>query len=314
MTPANQSRQALGIACGVGAGALWGVVFMGPQLLSGFSPVEQSAGRFLAYGLASLVLIAPLWRSVAPRITREDWAALFWLSMAGNIVYFLFMVVAVQKAGIAVTSLIVGLVPVTASLFGGGPDSLRLRDMAGPLLVILAGVAAINVDLFSHGGGPNASTLDLIVGVVCAVAALLSWTGYAVFNARYLKAHPHFTSNEWSLLSGIVTGGLALLMIPSFFIGPSHGMDAYPVFWGVSIVLALGASVVGNSLWNGASRMLPMSLSGQLIVFETQFALLYGFVLEHRLPRPLEWTAIALLMAGVLWSAHKHRTVPVAAH
>lgn len=310
----TSNRKVLGISCGVGAGALWGMVFLGPQMLPGFSPVEQSAGRYLAYGLASLVLIAPLWRKLAPRVTRADWRALFWLSMAGNIVYFLFMVEAVHKAGIAVTSLIVGLVPVTASLFGGGHDSLKLRDMAGPLLVILAGVAAINIDLFSHGGGPDASTLDLVFGVFCAVAALLSWTAYAVYNARHLKAHPHFTSNEWSLLTGLVTGGLALLMVPAFFIGPRHGMGAYPMFWGVSIILALGASVVGNGLWNGASRMLPMSLSGQLIVFETLFALLYGFILEHRVPRPLEWLAIALLMSGILWSAHKHRVVPENAH
>ncbi|MDG2523719.1 DMT family transporter [Caulobacter segnis] len=313
MTMAS-NRQALGIACGVGAGALWGLVFLGPKMLTGFSPVELSAGRYLAYGLASLLLIAPLWRRLAPRVTRADWKALFWLSLAGNIVYFLFLVVAIQKAGIAVASLIVGLVPVSASLFGRGHDSLKLRDMAGPLLVILAGVAAINVDLFSHGGGPDASTLDLVVGVACAVAALLSWTAYAVYNARHLKAHPHFTSNEWSLLTGLVTGGQALLLAPAFFIGASHGMDAYPMFWGVSIIVAIGASVVGNGLWNGASRMLPMSLSGQLIVFETLFALLYGFILEHRTPRAFEWAAIALLMAGILWSADKHRTVPQAAH
>ncbi|MET0338696.1 MAG: DMT family transporter, partial [Caulobacter sp.] len=144
--------------------------------------------------------------------------------------------------------------------------------------------------------------------------ALLSWTAYAVYNARHLKAHPHFTSNEWSLLTGLVTGFQALFLIPAFFIGPSHGMDAFPMFWGIVTITAIGASVIGNALWNGASRMLPMSLSGQLIVFETLFALLYGFILEHRGPRPFEIAAVALLMGGVLWSAHKHRTVPAAAH
>ncbi len=315
MTPAKQSRHALGIACGVGAGALWGIVFLGPQVLSDFSPVELSAGRYLAYGLASLLLIAPIWKRLSGRVTRVDWKALFWLSLAGNIVYFLFLVVAIQKAGIAVASLIVGLVPVSASLFGGGhSDSLRLRALIGPLALILAGVAAINIDLFSHGGGPDATTFDLILGVACAVAALLSWTAYAVYNARHLKAHPHFTSNEWSLLTGLMTGAQALLLMPAFVLGPKHGMDAFPLFWGVVTVTAIGASVIGNALWNGASRMLPISLSGQLIVFETLFALLYGFVLEHRVPRPLEWLAVALLMSGILWSAHKHRVAPENAH
>jgi drug/metabolite transporter (DMT)-like permease len=71
--------------------------------------------------------------------------------------------------------------------------------------------------------------------------------------------------------------------------------------------VALGASVIGNGLWNAASKLLPLSLSGQLIVFETLFALLYGFLHEGRWPRPLESCAIALMLAGVLWSVSLHR-------
>jgi drug/metabolite transporter (DMT)-like permease len=51
---------------------------------------------------------------------------------------------------------------------------------------------------------------------------------------------------------------------------------------------------------------LPLTLSGQLIVFETLFALLYGFVYDARLPRPLEAAAIVLLIAGVMWSVRRH--------
>jgi len=60
-------------------------------------------------------------------------------------------------------------------------------------------------------------------------------------------------------------------------------------------------------LWNAASRYLPLSLSGQLIVFETLFALLYGFLHEGRWPRGLEAAAIVLMLAGVLWSVRLHR-------
>jgi hypothetical protein len=50
----------------------------------------------------------------------------------------------------------------------------------------------------------------------------------------------------------------------------------------------------------------PMTLSGQLILFETLFALLYGFIYQQRLPRLLESAAIVLLIAGVLWSVRVH--------
>jgi hypothetical protein len=34
--------------------------------------------------------------------------------------------------------------------------------------------------------------------------------------------------------------------------------------------------------------------------------LLYGFIYDGRLPRPLEAAAIALLLAGVVWSVRRH--------
>jgi drug/metabolite transporter (DMT)-like permease len=76
--------------------------------------------------------------------------------------------------------------------------------------------------------------------------------------------------------------------------------------------------VIGNGLWNAASRLLPLSLSGQLIVFETLFALLYGFLHEGRWPKGLETAAILLMLACVLWSVRLHRpsaktVIPVAA-
>ncbi|RBF04126.1 EamA/RhaT family transporter, partial [Xanthomonas oryzae pv. oryzae] len=61
-----------------------------------------------------------------------------------------------------------------------------------------------------------------------------------------------------------------------------------------------------NALWNRASRVLPLTLVGQMIVFETVFALLYGFAWEMRLPTPLELAAIACLLVGVLWCAALH--------
>ncbi len=48
----NQSRASgailAGIFCGMGAGALWGLVFLAPEIVPGFSPLEQAIGRDLA--------------------------------------------------------------------------------------------------------------------------------------------------------------------------------------------------------------------------------------------------------------------------
>jgi drug/metabolite transporter (DMT)-like permease len=78
-------------------------------------------------------------------------------------------------------------------------------------------------------------------------------------------------------------------------------------FAGLIVAMALFCSVLGNALWNIASRALPLALTGQMIVFETIFASLYGYLWEGRWPTPLESLALALLVAGVAMCARAHR-------
>lgn len=304
----NPRNLILGLLCGLIAGAFWGGVFLAPLLLHDFTPLQMTAGRYLAYGVASLVLLAPTAWAVFGRMTGRDWRDLALLSLLGNLIYYVGLAVAVQNAGVAAASLIIGLLPVTVTLVGARPgQGVPLRRLAAPLALLAAGVVCINVDVFRAGDG--APVPRLVLGVLGAVLALGCWTAYAVWNARRLAATPHFNSHEWSLLTGVVTGALSLaLVIPAFALkGAAHGLEAWGYFWAVSLAVAVGASVIGNGLWNAASRLLPLSLSGQLIVFETLFALLYGFAHEGRWPRPLEGLAIALMLGGVLWSVSLHR-------
>jgi drug/metabolite transporter (DMT)-like permease len=58
------------------------------------------------------------------------------------------------------------------------------------------------------------------------------------------------------------------------------------------------------------SRLLPLTLVGQMILFETLFALLYGFLWERRLPSPLEVTAFALVVTSLVTCLAAHRKQP----
>ena len=297
----------LGLLCGVIAGAFWGGVFLAPRLLANFTPLQATAGRYLAYGLAAAVLLAPRWKDVMARMDRRDWRDLLLLSLLGNLVYYVGLAVAVQTAGVALASLVIGLLPVTITLVGARRgEGTPLRRLIWPLALIVAGGACINLDAFAAAG--RAGMGRTLLGLAGALLALAMWTAYAVWNARRLATTPRFNSHEWSLLTGVATGLLSLvLVVPAFAVtGKAHAADAWGLFWGVSFTVAIGASVIGNGLWNAASRLLPLSLSGQLIVFETVFALLYGFLHDGRWPRPLESAAIALMLAGVLWSVRLH--------
>jgi drug/metabolite transporter (DMT)-like permease len=229
----------------------------------------------------------------------------------------MFLALGVKLAGVAPTSLIIGVLPISVTLMGHKDHgAVPLRQLALPLLVVAAGIACINIDVFTHdSSGAGVDGLHKLLGVACATGALVCWTWYAVDNARYLKRNPHFSSGEWSALYGLSSGLIALLigaLAMAIFhndvtgaAGAASGRN-WSWFWLVNTLLALGASVIGNHLWNVASRSVPVTLSGQLILFETLFALLYGFIYKQQMPRLLELAAIVLLTSGVLWSVRVH--------
>lgn len=293
----------LGIGAGIAAGAFWGLVFLAPELVPGFTPLQLSAGRYLAYGIVAALLVARAWPRLRHSLTWADWRGLAWLSLAGNIVYYLFLAQAVQLGGVAMTSIVIGLLPITVTLAGSREHgAVPLRRLAPSLLLGGAGLACIGWDaLASGGGGPG-------LGLLCAVGALLSWTFYAVVNRRWLARLEDVSANEWSLLVGVMTGAQALLLaVPAFHGGTAPAGAEWLRFLGVVTAVGIFCSVVGNALWNYASRALPTALMGQMIVFETVFASLYGFLWEARWPGGLEAAALVLLVAGVISCAAAHR-------
>ncbi len=313
----------IGVLCGLLAGAMWGMVFIVPVLLPAFSPVELAVGRYTAYGAIAFGLMLPRLRGLFARLARSDYAALVRHALAGNIVYYMLLALGVKLAGVAPTSLIIGVLPIAVTLMGRKDhDAVPLRRLALPLLVVSAGIACINVDVFRQAQAISADVGRTVLGLACASGALLCWSWYTIDNTRYLKRNPHFSSAEWSALYGLTSGAIALAIgVAGLALwhgeitgasGAASGRD-WATFWVTNTLLALGASVIGNHLWNIASRRVPVTLSGQLILFETLFALMYGFIHAHQFPRPLEMAAMALLTIGVVWSVRVHAMEDVAA-
>ena len=313
----------IGVLCGLLAGAMWGMVFIVPELLPAFSPVELAVGRYLAYGAIAFGLMLPRLRALFLRLESSDYAALLRHALAGNIVYYMLLALGVKLAGVAPTSLIIGVLPIAVTLLGRKDHgAVSLRSLALPLLVVTAGIVCINVDVFRHAQAINADMARTVLGIACATGALLCWSWYTIDNARYLKRNAHFSSAEWSALYGLASGAIALVIALVCLAlwheritgaaGAASGRD-WTVFWITNTLLALGASVIGNQLWNIASRRVPLTLSGQLILFETLFALLYGFIHAHQNPRPLEIAAVCLLIVGVVWSVRIHAMEEAAA-
>ncbi|RZJ27994.1 MAG: DMT family transporter [Brevundimonas sp.] len=303
----------VGTACGVGAGAMWGLVFLAPKVAPEASPLLMSAGRYLAYGIIAALLLAPRWRRVTALLDAKAWRALAWLSLAGNIIYYLFLVVSVHFAGVAASALIVGMVPVVVAVLGlRDPDAPPLRKVAPPILLAALAVVLIGWESLSREGLSRDAT-EVFIGLGCGLAALLSWSAYAVGNSRWMARLPQVSAHDWSLLTGVVTGGFALLLaVPALAGAAGDTADQWARLAAVSVGVAVLASIVGNAFWNQASRLLPLSMLGQMIVFETLFAFLYGYLWEGRGPTLIELVAMAMMVVSVVWCLRAHRPSAVA--
>lgn len=302
------NRTTFGIACGMGAGALWGLVFLAPELARDFTPLQLAIGRYLAYGIVSAVLIAPRFRALVGTLARRDWLALVWLSLAGNTLYYILLSAAVQNAGIATTSLVIGFLPVAVTVIGSRDrDAVPLTRLLPSLLLCAAG--AICIGWQALGRPATADAGRDVIGFACAIGALVAWTAYAVGNTRALNRLDRVSVHDWNLLTGVITGAQAVALLPiSAAVDPiRHAAGAWMQFGAVSIAVAVAASILGNALWNRMSRLLPLTMVGQMILFETLFALLYGFLWERRLPALIEVAAFVLVVASVLTCIAAHR-------
>jgi len=303
-----RSGTVTGVLCGMGAGALWGLVFLAPAVVREFPPLDLAIGRYLAYGLISALLIGPRLRGLLPKIARREWAALAWLSLTGNTLYYILLSTAVQMGGIAMTSLIIGFLPVAVTIIGSRDrGAVPLRQLTLSLLLCVGGAVCIGRQAVA--APPAKSMVTEATGLLCAVGALVSWTIYAVGNARCLVRLRDISAQDWNLLTGVVTGTQSLVLIPLALLLDvvRHAPIEWVKFAGVSVGVAILASIAGNALWNRMSRLLPLTLVGQMILFETLFALLYGFLWERRLPTPLELAAFALVVLSVVTCIAAHR-------
>jgi len=250
----------------------------------------------------------PQWRRVCTHLSVADWKSLFWLSLIGNLLYYSLVGTGVQWVGIATTSLIVGLIPVLVTLAGrNDANAVSLPKLLPSLCCAVGGVVLISWHALINGDRPD--TVTNIAGMLCAVGALVTWSWFAVSNSRRLVQVTGVSSHDWALLTGVITGAQSLLLaMPVLgFQATLHSPSQWLYFFWVAGGIALLSSVIGGACWNQASRLLPLALSGQVLVIETLAALVFGFLWEHRLPDVYELAAIALLVAGVVWCLRCHR-------
>ena len=315
--PSHRHALTTGTLFALAAGLMWGLVFVAPTMLADYPAVLLTMGRYLAFGLIALPLA--WWdRSRLAELTGADWVEAIKLAAVGNVLYYLCLAAAIQRAGGPLPTMIIGTLPVviavTANLRRSAPGlrqegRLPWLRMLPSLGLIAAGLACVNhaettqlpadTDLARYG-----------LGALLAVAAVACWTWYPLRNAEWLRAHADRSPRAWATAQGLATLPMALLGYALFWAWSAWSSSslAFPMPFGpqpllfIGLMLAIGlfASWLGTLCWNEASQRLPPALAGQLIVFETLAALAYAYLLRAAWPGWLTGAGVCLLVAGVV--------------
>lgn len=293
-----------GIVFALTACLIWGLIFVIPGFMTGFNALEVAIGRFIFFGLFSIVILLRVKNRYPPAI----WAKAIYYSLFSTMGYYIFLVLALRFATPAICALVLGISPIAIAFYGNWKQrEVPFKSLILPSLLILVGLIIIN---FPHLKGSS----SFLLGLGCITVSLVSWSWFVVANSRFLNRHPEVKSHDWSTLIGIgafIWALIALLILKLFFEDQipmekylTPGRERQMFFIGAAI-LGILCSWGGGFLWNRACLRLPVSLAGQLTIFETIFGVLFVYLIEGRFPLLSEGIGIAILLGAVSYGVRK---------
>jgi drug/metabolite transporter (DMT)-like permease len=300
------------VTAGLTGGLIWGLAFPIPVLLQAWSPSAITAGRYLAYGLVSGALFVAAGQGIR-RLAREHWWTAFQFAIAGNIGYYLLLVIGIATVGAPATDLVIGAIPIVLALAGNlVAPAYAWRRLILPVALVAVGLVLINgLEIAGSRSYNPAPTPIKLAGLVAAFGAVAIWSWYALANARFLTSHPEVSGAAWSTIVGVATGTLTLAALPLLWLTgqltPSNrGASLLGLIAGTAI-LGILVSWVGTWLWNAASSRLPPSLAGQLINVETVSGFAYVYAIRLEWPPVGQLIGFALVILGLLAAPYRQQ-------
>lgn len=285
----------IGILAGLATCALWGLTFIAPRAVEPFTAWDLTVARYGVFGLASGLLM--LDRRFRPTgIPRNQIAIGLSLGGLGYVGYFVCAAYAVKWAGAALPPLIIGTMPVIMALIANRREQVaEWRHLVLPLAMIGAGLLIVNLATVAWAGETDRD--GALLGTIMAATALSIWVAYGLANGAVMRGTNAPDALRWTGLQGLgaAIGSAALLPLTNF--GEASADLGNFIAW--TLIMGLAGSWLATWFWVIASRNLPLTLSAQLIVAETVFGLLYGFLYEERLPNLSEWIGCTLQITGV---------------
>ncbi|EFB40657.1 MULTISPECIES: DMT family transporter [Parachlamydia] len=302
-----------GIVFALAACFVWGLIFIIPQLMNEFSSFEVVLGRYLVYGFISLSIFLSQ-SKLRKSYPLEIWLRALGFSFVSTVLYYTCLVLALRYSNPAVCTLVLSISPITISFYGSWMENSRnFKSLILPSLLILLGLIGIN---FPYLRGAQ-SFSEYGFGIIGSFVSVFAWSWYVVANSQFLKSTPEMTSTTWSTLVGVSTLFWAFLWgFGLFFFFSDFELEKYTTlnsalyrFLIGCLILGVVCSWFGGYLWNKASLYLPVTMAGQLTIFETIFGLLFVYAFEQRLPPLGEFFGIGVLLSAVIYGIRATKTL-----
>jgi len=299
-----------GIAFALAACFVWGLIFVIPGFMGSFSPFEVALGRYSFYGLISSILFLNLRRKGSCSYPRKIWLQALLFSFASTFFYYICLVLGLRYSTPAISALVLGVSPIAIAFYGNlRKKELDFSRLILPSLFILIGLIIINAPhLHMHETPAN-----YLLGLFCSFLSLAAWSWYVVANSEFFKKYPDVQSCDWSTMIGVSTifwvilcSTVTHLFFPTEFALEKYTFDndSFSCFLIGSCILGLVCSWVGAYCWNRANHYLPVTLAGQLTIFETIFGVVFVYLVEQRMPPLMELVGMSCLIGAVLYGIH----------
>ena len=304
-------REAVGLTMGVLAGVLWGAIYLVPLWLPEYNPLFIASSR---YATLILLVLPFLWMHAREfrEYTRSDWLYVVRLGIFGNLFYYWFLTEGVKYAGAPLVGMLMMLIPILVAIVANlrgrrkGKSVPWLR-LAPGLVCMAGGLVLANASEFEHViNSASGSTGSFAYGVAMGLCATLLWVWYPIRNADWLLAHPKRSPGAWIAAQCVVLAPIAVMVYLCLWkiLTPDAPLLG-PAPWRFVLVMMFSGFVcyaLGNFLWNIMSQRLPEALSGQMIVFETIFAVIYAHIFRGAWPTWSLMAGMVLLFVGFFFS------------
>lgn len=294
---------------------LWGAIFAVPLCLEGFDCTDIVLGRFLVYGLLSLIVTSFYIGVKRDRRFLKYWKEASVTALVMNFAHFGALTLGIQYTCGSLMTLVVGISPITIIFLSCWmkKENSALSTFLWPSILIVIGLAIANIEALSSET-TNIASGDYLKGAILGIIALGTWTWYVVYNGQFMQSHPEIDAYQWTALIGVMTFAFSLLATVAVYL--AYGADYFSqyhlasprgqLFWTACLLLGLFCSWVAFVLWNAASTTISPALSGQLTILETIFGLLFVYAIGQSLPSLLELVGIACILTGVSSALYYH--------